>query len=41
VCRVSLSLEDEPGEENAVSGPGEYELSWRRYATHFVRPHDI
>jgi len=30
VCHVGLSLEDEPGEENAVSGPGEYELSWRR-----------
>lgn len=38
VCRVSLSLEDEPGEVNVVSGPGEYELSWRRCVTHFARP---
>ncbi|KAI0002431.1 Gryzun, putative trafficking through golgi-domain-containing protein [Russula compacta] len=29
-CRISLSLEDEPGENHAISGPGEYELSWRR-----------
>jgi hypothetical protein len=34
VCRVSLSLEDEPGEDDVVSGPGEYELSWRRCVTH-------
>jgi hypothetical protein len=30
VCRISVSLEDEPGEDHVVSGPGEYELSWRR-----------
>lgn len=36
VCRISLSLEDEPGEDHVVSGPGEYELSWRRYATHLL-----
>jgi hypothetical protein len=34
VCRVSLSLEDESGEDDVVSGPGEYELSWRRYVSH-------
>lgn len=38
MCRVSLSLEDEPGEEededDVISGPGEHELSWRRCATH-------
>ncbi|KAI9511510.1 Gryzun, putative trafficking through golgi-domain-containing protein [Russula earlei] len=30
MCRVSLSLEDEPGEADAISSPGEYELLWRR-----------
>ncbi|KAI9441462.1 Foie gras liver health family 1-domain-containing protein [Lactarius indigo] len=30
VCRVDLSLEDEPGENDAVSGPGEFVLLWRR-----------
>jgi len=38
VCRVSLSLEEEPGEVNVISGPGEYELSWRRCATHLFAP---
>jgi len=36
VCRISLSLEDEPGEDHEVSGPGEYELSWRRCATRLL-----
>ncbi len=36
VCRISLSLEDEPGEDHVISGPGEYELSWRRCATHLL-----
>jgi len=30
VCRVDLSLEEEPGENDAVSGPGEFVLLWRR-----------
>ncbi|KAN0130166.1 Gryzun, putative trafficking through Golgi domain containing protein [Lactarius tabidus] len=30
VCRVDLSLEDEPGENDAISGPGEFVLLWRR-----------
>ncbi|EIM80572.1 uncharacterized protein STEHIDRAFT_67962 [Stereum hirsutum FP-91666 SS1] len=30
ICRISLAPEDEPGEDDAIAGPGEYELSWRR-----------
>jgi hypothetical protein len=38
VCRVDLSLEDEPGENDAISGPGEFVLLWRRCGTHiFLR----
>lgn len=29
-CRVSLVPEDELREEDAIAGPGEYEISWRR-----------
>jgi len=30
LCHVSLAPEDEPNEEDAIAGPGEYELTWRR-----------
>ncbi|KAI0300474.1 Gryzun, putative trafficking through golgi-domain-containing protein [Multifurca ochricompacta] len=30
ICRISLSLEDETSEDDVFSGPGEFELSWRR-----------
>lgn len=30
ICRVSLAPEEETGEDDAIVGPGEYEISWRR-----------
>ncbi|KAI0061971.1 hypothetical protein BV25DRAFT_1805032 [Artomyces pyxidatus] len=30
VCRVSISVEENAEEDHAISGPGEYELTWRR-----------
>ncbi|TFY76432.1 hypothetical protein EWM64_g7579, partial [Hericium alpestre] len=29
-CRVTISPDDEPEEGDAITGPGEYELAWRR-----------
>ncbi|THH12527.1 hypothetical protein EW146_g7608 [Bondarzewia mesenterica] len=30
ICRIDLSPEDEPVEGDAITGPGEYEFTWRR-----------
>ncbi|KAI0050806.1 hypothetical protein FA95DRAFT_1676484 [Auriscalpium vulgare] len=30
VCRVSISTEDDAEDDDAIAGPGEYELTWRR-----------